>query len=406
MKTYKETVEWMFQQLPIYQKLGNPAFKKDLSNIHKLAAKLGNPQGNFKSIHVAGTNGKGSVSHMLAAVLQASGYKVGLYTSPHLKDFRERIRIGGKKIPREAVVRFFSDHDSFFRQEQLSFFEMSVGMAFDFFSQEKVDIAVIEVGLGGRLDSTNIISPEISVITNIGLDHTAILGTSRPEIAGEKAGIIKRNTPVVIGETDAEILAVFEEKARQMEAPLFLAEKRVGKLPVTDLLGSYQRKNIRCVLQVIDLMQKKSWKIPVGAVETGLSNVVRLTGLRGRWEIIRSHPKVIADTAHNREGLELTMKQLKQEIPGEIHLVMGVVKDKDLGAILPIFPREARYYFCKPDIPRGMEARALQEAAQRYGMKGSIYDSVRGAYLAALGAASEEDVIYVGGSTFVVAEVL
>lgn len=403
---YQETVDWMFRQLPMYQQVGSKAYKVDLSNIKKLSAHLQEPQHNFKTIHVAGTNGKGSVSHMLASVLQESGYKVGLYTSPHLKDFRERIKINGKEIGENSVVKFIADNKTFFEANQLSFFEMTVGMAFQYFSEEQVDIAVIEVGLGGRLDSTNIITPEISVITNIGLDHTAILGNSLEVIASEKGGIIKKEVPVVIGEYQEETYPVFDKIAKDLGAPLFLAEDYTGRLFQTDLKGAYQQKNVRTVSSALEVLRNLNWNLPEEKVELGLKNVVENTGLRGRWEVLRDNPKVICDTAHNKEGLHYAMAQLLKESYRQLFLVLGVVNDKDLDAVLPLFPKNAKYFFCRPNIPRGLEAGILKEKAEDCGLFGRAYDSVSDAYEAALGLASQGDVIYVGGSTFTVAEII
>lgn len=406
LKTYQETVEWMFQQLPMYQQLGNKAYKSDLSNILKLASHLKNPHKHFRSIHVAGTNGKGSVSHMLASVLQEEGYKVGLYTSPHLKDFRERIKINGVEIEEKAVVDFIEHNKPFFEQENLSFFEMTVGLAFHYFASQKVDVSIIEVGLGGRLDSTNIISPELSVITNIGYDHTQILGETLVQIAGEKAGIIKKGIPVVIGETHQETLPVFHKLSHDLVAPLFLAEAYSGKIITSDLKGSYQKKNITTVLAAVEVLNNRDWRISSNALEAGLKKVVKNTGLRGRWEVLQDNPKVICDTAHNKEGLFYIMQQLQEEDFESLHLVIGVVNDKDLTGILPLLPTNASFYFCKPSIPRGMDAMSLKEKASDFGLKGEAYNSVSEAYAAALAQAGNKDVIYVGGSTFTVAEII
>lgn len=404
--TYSETVEWMFQQLPMYQMVGSKAYKVDLSNINKLVQQLNNPHHRFKTIHVAGTNGKGSVSHMLASVLQESGYKVGLYTSPHLKDFRERISINGKMIPEAEVVKFITENKSFFEQEGLSFFEMTVGMAFEFFAEEKVDVAVIEVGLGGRLDSTNIITPEVSVITNIGFDHMSILGNTLPEIAAEKAGIIKNGIPVVIGEYQEETFPVFKRIAEEKNAPLFLAEDFSGKIYSSDLKGHYQQKNTRTVSMTLEVLKEIGWHITPEAAEKGFSNVVSNTGLRGRWDVLQENPKVICDTAHNKEGLIYTMKQLQEEEFSQLHMVIGIVNDKDLEAVLPLFPKSAKYYIAKPNVPRGLDAAILKEKAAEKGLFGEVYNSVSEAYKTALAKASVEDVIYVGGSTFTVAEII
>ena len=403
---YQETVEWMFRQLPMYQQLGSKAYRKDLTNIQKFAVHLQQPHLNFKTIHVAGTNGKGSVSHMLASVLRESGYKVGLYTSPHLKDFRERIKIDGREISETAVIDFIEENKSFLEQENLSFFELTVGMAFQHFCREKVDLAVIEVGLGGRLDSTNIISPELSVITNIGLDHTAILGNTLAEIAAEKAGIIKHKTPVVVGEAQEETLPVFQKIASERLAPLIPANDFRGKIFPTDLKGPYQKKNVRTVLQALEVLRSGGWNISNAAVENGLANVVKNTGLRGRWEVLREQPKVICDTAHNREGLMLVMEQLQKENFDQIHLVIGMVNDKDLSSILPLLPKNAKYYFCRPNVPRGLDVGTLKEKAAEFHLFGNAYRSVVEAYEVALQGASKSDLIYVGGSTFTVAEII
>lgn len=403
---YQETVEWMFLQLPMYQQLGKNAYRINLSNIQNLSTQLGDPQKTFKSIHVAGTNGKGSVSHMLASILAEAGYKVGLYTSPHLKDFRERIRINGEKIQEQAVVEFIELNKDFFERNNLSFFEMSVGMAFQYFAQEKVDVAVVEVGLGGRLDSTNIIHPELSIITNIGYDHTQILGNSLPEIASEKGGIIKRNIPVVIGEFHSETFPVFQKIAKQLDAPLFLAEENLEKTFDSDLKGTYQQKNIATVLASINVLKSLGIDISKNAIIEGLKSVVKNTGLRGRWEILQLEPKVICDTAHNSEGLKYTMEQLQNENFDQMHIVFGVVNDKELSKIFPLLPRDAAYYFCRPNIPRGMDAEKLKEEAENSGLHGDAYFSVLDAFDAAVEHAGKNDVVYVGGSTFTVAEVI
>jgi len=401
---YTETLEWLFSQLPAYQKIGKSAYKADLSNINKLAEYLGSPHEKFKSIHVGGTNGKGSSSHMLASVLQEAGYKVGLYTSPHLKDFRERIKINGEMISESDVVGFVREHQSFFEGNSLSFFEMTVGMAFDYFANEKVDIAIIEVGLGGRLDATNIITPEISLITNIGVDHTAFLGGDLRSIAKEKAGIIKLKVPAVISETQAETKEVFEEKADNVKAELFFADDEHVKGYKTDLLGKYQTNNTKGA--VVVLRQLNNFNISEKHIVSGLSNVVRNTGLLGRWQILQEEPKIICDTAHNAEGLILTMNQLLQESTGVLHIVFGVVSDKKLESILPLLPKKARYYFCAPKISRAMSARELFESATEFGLMGKEYSSVSEALSLAKNNAKARDVIYVGGSTFVVAEII
>lgn len=403
---YNDTLNWMFAQLPMYQRQGKTAFKKDLTNSLALAKHLKNPEKKFKTIHVAGTNGKGSTSHMLASVLQEAGYKVGLYTSPHLKDFRERIKINGKVISEEDVIGFIEDNKSFLEELKLSFFEMTVGLAFDCFAKQKVTIAIIEVGLGGRLDSTNIITPEVSVITNIGLDHTQFLGETLPEIAFEKAGIIKPTVPVVIGEFQEEVFPVFEKIAQEKNAPLFLASNINTSSYLTDLKGSYQVNNVKTVLKTIEVLKQKNLVISEENLKNGLLKVIENTSLLGRWQILSKQPKVICDTGHNKEGLTYTLKQLLQEKFCKLHFVFGVVNDKDLKDILPMFPKEATYYFCKPDIPRGLEATLLQKQCAKFSLKGQIYSSVKEAYNTALKSAAKDDLIFVGGSTFVVAEVI
>lgn len=390
----------------MYQRIGRAAYKADLSNTIALADYLGNPEKDFRSIHVAGTNGKGSTSHMLASVLQEQGYKVGLYTSPHLKDFRERIKISGTMISEALVMQFVADHKDFFEDQSLSFFEMTVGLAFDHFSKEKVDIAVIEVGLGGRLDSTNIVQPEVSVITNIGLDHTRFLGNTLESIAREKGGIIKPGVPVVIGEVLPETLPVFQELARLNGSPIIFSEEEDVDSYPSDLLGNYQRINQRTALTALKVLSEKGWKLKKESIAKGLKNVVSNTGLLGRWQILKESPKVICDTSHNYEGLKLVMDQLGKEEAACYHIVLGTVNDKDVSRILPLFPKEAVYYFCSPDVLRGLDAKLLRTAGARIGLKGKAYSSVGEGYKAALDAAVEDDVVFVGGSTFVVAEVL
>ena len=404
--TYQDTLNWMFSQLPMYQKIGKSAFKKDLSNTIKLAKYLKNPENKFKSIHVAGTNGKGSTSHMLASILQEAGYKVGLYTSPHLKDFRERIRINGHVVSKQFVIGFIKRNKPFFEANELSFFEMTVGMAFDYFSKQHVDIAVVEVGMGGRLDSTNIVAPEVSVITNIGLDHTQFLGDTLELIAAEKGGVIKPNIPVVIGETQKETTAVFLDLAKKNNAEIVFADKNSFEEYKSDLAGIYQAKNIKTVLQTIKILQKQGYKIRNQQIEVGLLNVVKNTGLLGRWQQLQSNPKVFCDTGHNKEGLTYVMKQISNETFDALHMVFGVVNDKDLDSIIHLLPKNATYYFCKPNIPRGLEAITLKSYMNNAGFKGNAYSSVNEAYKGALSQAKINDFIFVGGSTFVVAEII
>ena len=403
---YKATTTWMFSRLPMYQQQGAAAYKLDLSRTELLSSHLGHPENTFKSIHIGGTNGKGSTAHMLAAVLQLAGYKVGLYTSPHLKDFRERIRIDGKKISEASVVEFIEENNRFLEHHQLSFFEMTVGLAFDYFAKSKVDIAIIEVGLGGRLDSTNIINPELSVITNIGLDHTQFLGETLQKIAAEKAGIIKFHTPVVIGETQSEVDAIFISKANAVEADISFADKEINQALPCSLLGDCQKKNIKTVLQSLAVLKTKGFAVSESHIEKGLGNVQKLTGLRGRWELLSETPKTICDTAHNREGLTLVFNQLKKESFEFLHLVIGMVSDKNLEKLLDIFPKQAQYYFCKPDIPRGIDAELLTQKFYNKGINGKAYGSVKFAFEAAKKQASNDDIIFIGGSTFVVAEAL
>ena len=390
----------------MYQRIGAAAYKVDVSNTLKLMAHLKDPQNSFKTVHVAGTNGKGSTSHMLASVLQDAGYKVGLYTSPHLKDFRERIKLNGKMMPEQKVVDFIESHRSFFEENQLSFFEMTVGLAFDYFKNEKVDIAIIEVGLGGRLDSTNVINPEVSVITNIGLDHTQFLGTTLAEIASEKAGIIKSKIPVVIGEAKPETTAVFIDKARKEKSPILFVEEEELPEFKTDLLGNYQIKNYKTAHATLGVLKQKGWGISNKNIENGFLNVAKNTGLQGRWQLLNKSPKVICDTAHNIEGLSLVLNQLKKEDFDQMHIVLGVVADKNLDAILPLFPKNAIYYFCKPAVIRGLAEAKLQQKARAYELIGTSYVSVSEAYKSAMTAAKTKDLIFIGGSTFVVAEVL
>nr|WP_315160944.1 folylpolyglutamate synthase/dihydrofolate synthase family protein [uncultured Flavobacterium sp.] len=404
---YQETTNWMFNQLPMYQTQGASAYKKDLTNTILLVNHLNNPQEKIKCIHVAGTNGKGSTSHMLASILQEAGYKVGLYTSPHLKDFRERIKINGVTVSENFVCDFINTHKVFFEENDMSFFEMSVGLAFDYFAKEKVDIAIIEVGLGGRLDATNIITPLVSVITNIGIDHTQFLGNTLEAIAGEKAGIIKHNIPVVIGEYTTETQPVFLAKAKANQAEIYFASDLISEEFPSDLMGDYQTHNKKTVLQTIAVLNsQKEFKIFQEDIKSGLLQVVKNTGLQGRWQQLGDSPKVICDTAHNKNGLEIVMYQIQKEKFDTLHIVLGVVNDKDLDEVLPLFPKNAIYYFCKPNIPRGLDTVILYQKATTFGLHGEVFNSVSEAYKKALQIASKSDFIYIGGSTFVVAEIL
>ncbi len=404
---YPETLNWLFNQLPMYQLQGASAYKKDLTNVHLLMDYLGHPESHLQCIHVAGTNGKGSSSHMLASVLQEAGYKVGLYTSPHLKDFRERIKINGVMIPENFVCDFVNQHQSFFEANDMSFFEMSVGLAFDYFAKEKIDIAVIEVGMGGRLDATNIITPLVSVITNIGIDHTQFLGNTLAAVATEKAGIIKSNIPVVIGEYTPETQPVFLAKAKENKSDLYFASDLITATYPSDLIGDYQVHNTKTVIQTLAVLnQYTAFQTSELHWKTGLLQVVKNTGLQGRWQQLGDSPKIICDTAHNTHGLKIVLNQIQKEPFNQLHFVLGVVNDKDLDEVLPLFPKNAIYYFCKPNIPRGLEATILAQKATQFGLTGKIYNSVSDAYGKAKQNAQPTDFIYVGGSTFVVAEIL
>ncbi len=433
-RRWHELMDWLYAQLPMFQREGAPAFKKDLTNIRALMELLGQPHTRFRAIHVAGTNGKGSVSHMLAAIFQQMGYRTGLYTSPHLVDFRERIRVDGQMVPRAWVRDFAWRHQQAFAKIRPSFFEITVAMAFAWFAERQVDMAIVETGLGGRLDSTNIIRPELAVITNIGFDHQQFLGETLPQIAAEKAGIIKAHTPVVIGERHPETEGVFCRKAEEMEAPIRFASdhwqvrfrknegagqvvdvyRRTGEglecwLPelYLDLGGRYQLKNVATVLEAIGTWSARKGGAPEpGMLRAALGAVRARTGLRGRWEILGRRPLIVGDVAHNAEGLAQVLPQVLAQPHRRLHVVMGVVNDKKLDEVLPLFPKEATYYFARPDIPRGLPAADLQAAAASFGLKGQVWPSVPAAFEAAKKAASTEDLIFVGGSTFVLAEIL
>ena len=406
--TYSQVTEWLFGQLPMYQRVGQSAYKADLSNTIKLMELLALPQKKFKSIHIAGTNGKGSTSHMLAAIFQKAGYKTGLYTSPHLKDFRERIRINGQMIPETKVVEFVEKHKNDFTQLQLSFFEMTVGMAFDYFAQQEVDIAIIEVGMGGRLDSTNVVTPELSIITNISLDHTQFLGTNIAQIAREKGGIIKNGVPVLIGERQEETTAVFTEIAQQKNSPLHYSADLLPPKWMnfqTDLRGSYQEKNLKTVLAAVHLLEDRGYNIKE-ATPSALTEVTQITGLQGRWQQIGHNPTIIADTGHNVSGVSEIVDQLKKISYRQLHVVWGMVGDKDITGVLRLLPKGAIYYFCTPNIPRGKNAEELKREALQFGLSGKSYTSVNEALQAARNQTLSDDLIFVGGSTFVVAEVV
>ncbi|MBO7084057.1 MAG: bifunctional folylpolyglutamate synthase/dihydrofolate synthase [Bacteroidales bacterium] len=426
---YQETLDWMFNKLPMYQRVGGAAYKVGLDNTIALLGYLGNPHHNFKSVHVAGTNGKGSTSHLLASIFQEAGYKTGLYTSPHLRDFRERIRINGEMIPEEHVVDFIERNKEQFEKMELSFFEMTVGMAFDYFSNEKVDIAIVEVGMGGRLDSTNLITPELSVITNIGLDHVQFLGDTLEKIAGEKAGIIKEGIPVVIGETQPETHQVFEDKAAACHSPIYFADQifdcdKVHIESMTQqeydiwknselyleacqipLMGNYQKKNLATVVCAADLLKDK-FNLSEDDIRDGIANVIRNTHLMGRWQILNHDPLTIADTGHNVDGIREVVSQLAEMTYNKLHFVIGMVNDKDIDHVLQLLPHSCEYYFCKADIPRGLDAKILAEKAFDLGLRGKVYNSVRDAYLSALNDAHFDDVVFIGGSNFIVAEVV
>jgi len=429
-RTYKETLDYLFYQLPMFQRIGPAAFKKDLGNILALSKALDSPHLQFRSIHLAGTNGKGSTAHMLAAVLQAAGYKVGLYTSPHYRDFRERIKINGTFISERQVVDFVDHYESVFEQVKPSFFEITVAMAFTHFAREEVDVAVVETGLGGRLDSTNILQPDLSIITNISFDHQQFLGNTLAAIAGEKAGIIKKKTPVVIGETQKETYPILAEKAKQWEAPLSFADQEIEARPLrttlsstifeiwrkgelwleeleVDVKASYQALNLQTVLQSLLVLQENrlfSWELT--SLRTGLQQLRTLSHFIGRWQILDRNPLIIADSAHNEGGLKLTLEQLLELPFRRLHLVFGTVRDKELDKVLPLLPKIATYYFAKADVPRGLEAKLLKKTAAMEDLKGRAYSSVPKALEAARRAATKEDVIFVGGSIFVVAEVV
>lgn len=416
----------------MFHRIGAAAYKADLDNTLALCRLLLNPHQDFPSVHVAGTNGKGSVSHLITSILQESGLKVGLYTSPHLMDFRERIRINGEMIPKNKVTSFIANYKEAFGSIGLSFFEMTVGLAFDYFREEKVDLAVLETGLGGRLDSTNVVTPVLSVITNIGHDHQAFLGDSLKKIAAEKAGIIKANVPVVIGETQNETTGVFLRVSSERNAPITFADQHFSLVNSRDnvsgtildgfdvlrdglpygltlespLKGYYQVRNLVTVIQSVEILQEAGFTIPKRCMERGIRNVLQNTGLRGRWQIIGRNPLIICDVGHNPEGIQYTINQLASLDHHRLHFVFGVVADKEIQQVLSLLPRDAMYYFCRADIPRALDAHQLAEEARRAGLQGKAYSSVRKALASARLRAHQHDIIFVGGSTFIVAEVL
>ncbi|MBA9077415.1 folylpolyglutamate synthase/dihydrofolate synthase family protein [Rufibacter quisquiliarum] len=426
--TYEQALEYLYQQLPMFHRIGNAAFKKSLDNIIALTKALDNPQQHFKTVHVAGTNGKGSSSSMMAAILQAAGYKTGLYTSPHLKEFTERVRVNGEMISKENVARFTERHQQLFEQVKPSFFEMTVALAFDHFAAEEVDIAVIEVGLGGRLDSTNIITPLVSLITNIGLDHQALLGNTLEEIAGEKAGIIKPGVPAVVSSTQPSVSAVFAKRSQETQSPLLFADQIYGVVPKgtagmyslfdvylkeqlwlegleVSLLGNYQQQNLAGVLATVAELRHQGYAISDEQIREGLRNIQALTGLQGRWQVLAEKPLTICDTGHNIDGLTQVVKQLLALKRRQVHFVFGAVNDKDIRSVLRLLPVAYRYYFCQAQIPRALPVQELWEEAQFAGLKGHAYPTVEDAILAAKAFAQEDEVIFIGGSTFVVAEI-
>lgn len=403
--TYKETIDFLFSQLPMYQRQGKAAYKADLSNTLALCERLNNPETKFKSIHVAGTNGKGSTSHFIASILQEAGYKVGLYTSPHLLDFRERIKINGQMIPEETVVEFVNVKHPLLADIKPSFFEWTVGLAFDYFAEQKVDIAVIETGLGGRLDSTNVITPLLSVITNIGLDHTQFLGDTLAKVAMEKAGIIKAKVPVVIGETQEEIKSLFEEKAWSVGAPILFADQESAGIEVGQQVN-YQKKNAHTAVVSVKQLRAVGFEVSNNTLVKGIEQMIKNTGLRGRWEVLQHKPLVVADTAHNREGLRYTMAQVSLEKFSHLRVVFGMVSDKNVSHVLDLLPKDATYYLTQPDIERAMpvDELAVLFAEKKFFIK--KFNNVFDAKSAAISDSQEDDMVYIGGSTFVVADAL
>ena len=395
----------MFNKLPMYQNVGDSAYKKDLSNITLICEHLNNPQNNFKSIHVGGTNGKGSCSHMLSSILQEAGYKVGLYTSPHLVDFRERVRINGEMISKDSVSEFMLHNFDFFESNNFSFFEMTVGLAFNYFSFNKVDIAIIEVGMGGRLDSTNIITPILSLITNISIDHTKFLGSNISDIAIEKAGIIKEKTPIVIGETQDEIKSIFIDIANTKGSEIVFADDFIYDNYDCDLQGIYQKKNIKTVLKASEILQQNDYKINDGHIKTGLNNVSNNTGLKGRWQVIQNNPLIICDTAHNIAALKEVISQLIRLEYSKLYFIVGFSDDKDLDKISKIFPENSEYYFVKPKVDRGKDSQDVKQIFQSNNRIGITQNSVNEAINQIKKTSTKDDVIFIGGSTFVVSEI-
>lgn len=429
---YQQTLDYLYSQLPMFHRVGAPAYKANLDNTILLCKILGNPERKFKSIHIAGTNGKGSVSHMLASILQTAGYKTGLYTSPHLKDFRERIRINGKKIPKSFVKDFVKKFKGIFESVQPSFFEYTFGMAIEYFANENIDIAVIETGMGGRLDSTNVVNSIISVITNISLDHTQFLGNTCEKIASEKAGIIKYGVPAVIGQTQESVLPVFVNVAKSMNSSLYLADKNykivnlintktvpaswqmdilidqkyhIKKLQCP-LTGNYQKKNIITVIQTVEILKSQGYAITEKEIKKGIKNIIKNTGLNGRWQILGNKPLIICDTGHNADGINEVVNQLNELKFKNLHIILGFVRDKELDAVLKLLPKRAHYYICKAAIPRALDENELLQMINKFGLTGVSYPSVNIALENARQNAHKSDLIFIGGSTFVVAEIL
>ncbi len=404
--SYDEVLDYLYSALPMFHRIGPAAYKPDLSNTIALCEIIGNPHKDLKTVHIAGTNGKGSTSHLIASSLQEAGYKVGLCTSPHLKDFRERIKINGQMITREAIVDFVEKYRQQWSSIEPSFFEMTIALSFWYFKNEKVDIAVIETGLGGRLDSTNVILPEVSAITNIGWDHMNLLGDTLEKIAIEKAGIIKHNTPIVLGEMKPNVRSVIIEKANEHSVQWIDASISTIEPPQSELKGYYQDQNRRTAYQTLLTLREKGWKINDRQIINGFANVIKNTGLMGRWQVLSNAPLTVADVGHNVDGIEILMKQVSDQKFERLHFVIGMVNDKDIQSVLRLLPKDAVYYFCKADIPRGLDAGLLQEQALIQGLTGDTYPSVRSAFEAAKEKASEKDMILIGGSVFTVAEVL
>lgn len=422
---YPETLKYLYTQMPEYQRIGHLAYKPGLDNSLRLDAIFNHPHRQYKTIHVGGTNGKGSTSHLLAAILQQSGYKVGLYTSPHLVDFRERIRVNGEVVPKKYVVDFVKKYREQFEPIMPSFFELTMEMAFLYFAEQEVDVAVIEVGLGGRLDSTNIISPDLCIITNIGFDHMQYLGDTLPKIAAEKAGIIKAHTPVVIGEMGhTEVARVFTDKAQSVNAPIVFSEIYMNNFVAArgesgwlfqadgypdlmgELKGPAQDKNARTVLTAVEVLLETGYDIPREAVYKGFANVITITGLMGRWQQLQSSPKIICDIAHNAHGLRYIAEQLRSEKFDRLHIVFGMVNDKDVKSVLALLPEDALYYFTKASVERALDEKMLAQQAAGFGLHGATYDSVSSAVTAAKENADKNDLIFIGGSSFIVADAL